>query len=248
MSAPIFKKVQQNRMSDSIANQILEAIKRGDLKSNDKLPSENELTKVFGASRATVREAIRSLEQFGLIEVHQGSQGGAYIKKMDISAVVEQVENALKMTNITVHQLTEARIALEEIIMTKLIPSKIQAENFVRLEKNISITAENIEKKRYLERHVCNFEFHAMIAEITENPIIILTHKLILSLMFDFYKNVNPTELMVQQGTKEHKMIVEFMKNADFQKASELSTEHIRKSSALISKKSKQQSKFKESR
>ncbi len=73
----MFKKIKQNRMFEVIVDQVFEAMLRGDLKPNDKLPSEKELGQIFGVSRVTVREAIRSLEQFGAIEVRQGSMGGA---------------------------------------------------------------------------------------------------------------------------------------------------------------------------
>ena len=53
----------------------MQAILRGELKPRAKLPSEFELGKIFGVSRVTVREALRSLKQFGIIEIRQGSQG-----------------------------------------------------------------------------------------------------------------------------------------------------------------------------
>jgi DNA-binding GntR family transcriptional regulator len=48
-------------MFEKIANEIMAAIFRGDLKPGDKLQFENELSKTFGVSRVTIRETLLSL-------------------------------------------------------------------------------------------------------------------------------------------------------------------------------------------
>jgi GntR family transcriptional repressor for pyruvate dehydrogenase complex len=238
----MFKKVKQNRIYKDISNQILEAIFRGDLKPKDKLPSENELTKIFGVSRVTVREAIRTLEHSGVIEVRQGSLGGAYIREMDLDAVVGQIGNALRMTNVTFQHLADARATLEEIILSKSIPSKMDDEDFWRLENNIAAAESHFKENRGRERLFANFEFHTMIAEMTGNPIIIIMHKLIVDLSFYFFENVEPSVPMIQKTFEDHKKIVELLKQGEFEKASHVCSRHIREVSARIVEKSKQQS------
>ncbi len=70
-----FKKVVLSRKSDYIVEQIYEALLRGDLKSGQRLSSESELAETFGVSKLTVREAVRSLEQMGVVEVRKGEAG-----------------------------------------------------------------------------------------------------------------------------------------------------------------------------
>lgn len=241
-AAIMFKKIKQNRMYEEILNQVLEAIFRGDLKPKDKLPSENELTQIFGVSRVTVREALRALEQYGIIEVRQGILGGAYIKEMDLDSVVRQIGNALRMTNVTFQHLADARATLEEIILSKSIPSKMDDEVFLRLENNIATAKLHFKKNKNRERLLANFEFHTMIAEMTGNPIIILMHKLIVDLSFYFFENVEPSVPMIQKTFEEHKKIVELLKKGEFEEASCVCSEHIQEVSARIVEKSKQQS------
>ena len=66
------------RTFKEIERQIREMIYWGALKPGDKLPSEKELASQFRAGRLSVREALRTLEQAGLIVVKQGSTGGSY--------------------------------------------------------------------------------------------------------------------------------------------------------------------------
>ena len=56
------------RAYDQLAGLLRERITSGDLREGDRLPSETALAKQAGVSRSTVREALRILEQGGLVE------------------------------------------------------------------------------------------------------------------------------------------------------------------------------------
>jgi GntR family transcriptional regulator, transcriptional repressor for pyruvate dehydrogenase complex len=238
----MFQKVKQNRIFERIVEQILEAIFRGDLTPNDKLPSENELTQIFGVSRVTVREAIRALEQDGVIEVRQGVLGGAYIKEMDLDNVVERIENVLQLTNVTFQQLAEARAILEKIILCELIPSRMKKEDLDRMDANIETAKLHFKNDRNSERLLANFEFHTIMTEMSGNPIIILMHKLIVNLSIYFFENVEPSVPMIKKTFKDHKRIVELLKRGELKSASDVCSVHIKEVSARIVEKSKRQS------
>jgi GntR family transcriptional repressor for pyruvate dehydrogenase complex len=238
----MFEKIKQNRMYEHIVNQVLEAIFRGDLQPDHKLPSEKELGEIFGVSRVTVREAIRSLEQFGMIEVRQGSRGGAYVKKMNLDAVVAQTGNALRMTNITFPHLAKARACLEREILSEMIPSKMTPEDCDRLARNIDEAEAHFKNNESSERLRTNFEFHTLLAELTKNPIIILMHKIIVDLSASFFENVVATAPMVEKTLGQHRKIVALLRDKDFEGAGRTCFQHIQDVSATIVEKSKQQS------
>jgi GntR family transcriptional regulator, transcriptional repressor for pyruvate dehydrogenase complex len=68
-----FQELDQRRAFEKILGQIEEAIVQGRLQSGDRLPSERELAESFGASRASVREALRVLEAFGVVVARRGT-------------------------------------------------------------------------------------------------------------------------------------------------------------------------------
>ncbi len=229
-------------MYENIVNQVLEAIFRGDLQPDDKLPSEKELGEIFGVSRVTIREAIRSLEQFGVIVVRQGSRGGAYVKKMDLDNVVSQIGNALKMTNVTFPHLAKARGVLEREILSEMIPSKITKEDCQQLAENIDRAEAHFLENESNERLRTNFGFHTMLAEITENPIIILMHKVIVDLSISFFENVEASVPMIKRTFDQHRQIVELLQQKKFEEAGNFCFQHIEDVSATIVEKSKKQS------
>lgn len=68
----VFRGIGTMRRVELVREQLLSAIERGDFKPGDVLPSERVLAELFDVSRVSVREAIRSLEAIGVLEVQHG--------------------------------------------------------------------------------------------------------------------------------------------------------------------------------
>ena len=164
----MFKRLKHKRIYEEIADQVMEAIARGDLRPRDKLPSEKELVDIFGVSRVTVREAIRSLEHSGVIEVRQGSTGGAYIREFDSDVAVEQIENTLMMSNLTIQELSEARAAIEAILIERFIADKINETEIAKLKENVALAEKYFREKKNDMRLCENFKFHGLIVDLAE--------------------------------------------------------------------------------
>ncbi len=241
----MFKKLKQNRFYEEIANQILEAMYRGDLKPKDKLPSENELSDVFGVSRVTVREALQYLLQLGVIEVRQGAQGGSYVKEMDMDEVAGQMEKALHMTSITLDQLSEVRSLLEEIIITRLIDCSDSENHFNRMEETIADAEKYFKKGDDEKRLAANIKFHTIICEMTKNSLIILMHKITLNMLYGFFVRVKPSDSLGKKTIHHHKEMVKYLRKGQYVQASKVNTMHIKEAGKMISLKSKEQALFK---
>lgn len=70
--ATLIRPIQATRLSQVAADQIVDLIEAGHFKVGDMLPNERTLVQQLGVSRASVREALRELEQQGWIEVRAG--------------------------------------------------------------------------------------------------------------------------------------------------------------------------------
>jgi DNA-binding FadR family transcriptional regulator len=243
----MFKKVKQSRMYEEIADQIVEVVLRGDLKPREKLPPEMSLSEIFGVSRVTVREAILSLEQRGVVEVRQGSRGGAYIREMDLDTVVRQIRSAMRMTNLTFPHLASARAVLEEAALARMMPAKPGARDLESVEKTIDKAETHYRKGEKKERLLTNFLFHTRILEMTRNPIMILMHKLIVDLSIAFFESVEPTSAMIEETFHEHRKIVALLRERRFEEAGAFCRKHIQEVSRRIVEKSKRQSPLKTS-
>ena len=240
----MFKKLKQNRFYEEIANQVLEAMYRGDLKPNDKLPSENKLSEVFGVSRVTVREALRYLEQLGVIQIRQGAKGGSYVRKMDMDEVACQMEKALHISGITLDQLSEVRASLEEMIITRLIDFSDSEKYFSRMEETIADAEKYLKEGNEDKRLAANIKFHTIIAEMTNNSLIILMHKITLNMLYGFFVRVKPSKSLGKLTIQHHKEIMKCLKKGQYAQACQINNMHIQEAGEKISLKSKKQTIF----
>jgi GntR family transcriptional regulator, transcriptional repressor for pyruvate dehydrogenase complex len=111
-----FQAVEQRRTFEQILLQIEEAIIDGRLKPGDRLPPERDLAATFGVSRASVREALRVLEMFGVIVARRGTGPDAG------SVVADSAQNGLEsalrlhvgLLRIPTKDMVEVRAILEE--------------------------------------------------------------------------------------------------------------------------------------
>ncbi|WP_405107901.1 GntR family transcriptional regulator [Micromonospora sp. NBC_01405] len=70
----VFVPVPRGSVSDHVFGQLRDAVVSGAYRPGDTLPGERELAAAFAVNRHAVREALRRLQQLGLVRV---SQGGA---------------------------------------------------------------------------------------------------------------------------------------------------------------------------
>lgn len=75
----VFAPVQLVRPCEVVAYRITEALRAGDVKVGERLPSEQSLSAQLGVSRPTLREAIKLLAQAGIVQVLPGSSGGIFV-------------------------------------------------------------------------------------------------------------------------------------------------------------------------
>lgn len=71
--AVAFAPVRKRNVYEQVAASVRDAIVSGHLRPGDPLPSERELADQFGVNRSSVREALRRLEGWGLIQIRHGS-------------------------------------------------------------------------------------------------------------------------------------------------------------------------------
>jgi len=109
----MFKKTEQQRIFQDLVNQIEGAILEGRLKAGDRLPPQRELVEMFQTSRGSLREALRVLEQKGLIHIKLGVSGGAVVRTPDTSPVTESLALLIRHREISLKELAEFREGVE---------------------------------------------------------------------------------------------------------------------------------------
>jgi GntR family transcriptional repressor for pyruvate dehydrogenase complex len=107
----MFERLKSQKNYMQIARQIRNLIRDGTLKVGEKLPPERALVEQFGASRASVREALSALEMLGLIECRSGQ--GNYIKADGSEGSIDGEMLKTLLHNHDAYEIFEARLELE---------------------------------------------------------------------------------------------------------------------------------------
>src|SRR5215469_5334945 len=127
------RQVRKTKVYHEIVDQIRGLIAAGRIKPGDRLPPERELAELFKASRNSVRDAMRVLEQMGLIESRQGD--GTYVR----SVSAEELSEVRRVLEPALAEFAAARITDEELDELEAILEqqrrKVEA-GFIALEED----------------------------------------------------------------------------------------------------------------
>ena len=150
--------VEPRRLYRQIADQIGQLIASGEFPPGARLPAERELASSLGVSRASVREAIISLEMGGLVEVRVGT--GIFVTAPAMQAQVARDAGPGPFDLLQARKLIEGEIAA--VAAKKASQSDLDALRLSlgRMEKHVD---------DFAIREASDREFHLAIAKATGN-------------------------------------------------------------------------------
>ena len=95
MKLDVIAKNENQKIQNEIISKIRDLINYKNLEPGDKLPSERMLSDKFGVSRSNVREAIQTLEFYGLLK--SKPQSGTFVADIGQVAMNEMMEDILRL-------------------------------------------------------------------------------------------------------------------------------------------------------
>lgn len=185
-----FKTIQKSSTPEIIINEIIQHIKSGELKPGSKLPTERDMSQMFGVGRSSIREATKALVLSGYLESSQGK--GTFIRKdLPVSDMtLSNLRHALVAEQII--ELMELREILE-CNAVKLAAKRANPEDLRRIREALErMQACKADIKRFYDP---DFDFHVAIAEATHNEMICETMKQIIEKSHESYEKFMPDRL-----------------------------------------------------
>jgi GntR family transcriptional repressor for pyruvate dehydrogenase complex len=231
----LFKPVHAMRISGQIEKKIKDAILEGRLKSGDRLPTEKEMAEQFGVSVVTLREALRALEIFGLIEKRKGQGGGIFVSMMDDESVKTSLGYYLTFQNLSYHHLLEVRTIIEPSVI-RLVADKLTDEQIQELEDNV-VCCEKRSREAvpfltdtdFFDLDQKSVDFHRLLAKMTGNPILSLTVDYVFDFLYDCESEVlAPDMKFIMNNTRDHRIILDYLKLRDRDRAEQAMVEHLK--------------------
>ncbi|HEX8011799.1 MAG TPA: FadR/GntR family transcriptional regulator [Casimicrobiaceae bacterium] len=150
--------VEPRRLYRQIADQIAKLIASGEFPPGARLPAERELATSLGVSRASVREAIISLEMGGLVEVRVGT--GIFVTAPALQSAAARDAGPGPFELLQARRLIEGEIAAVAARKASASDLDLLRQSLERMEAHVDDFAVREESDR---------EFHLAVAKATGN-------------------------------------------------------------------------------
>lgn len=200
----------------------MDLISNGDLKPGEHLPSERELCKTFGASRSSLREALRCLSIVGVLNARVGEgtsvavDGEKFLRKI--------IEWRLITERHDIENLLEVRMALEGVSAadTALHGSPEQIEKLRKLLTQMKAALKDEKAFALLD-----LEFHITLANASGNTLISDLISLIRGQLVKALHKVLVIPHALPLTHKEHAAIVDAIERHDPDAARQAMLTHL---------------------
>ncbi|HAQ08272.1 MAG TPA: FadR family transcriptional regulator [Bacillus bacterium] len=218
--------IERKKVSDQVFDQLKTMIKENEFPPNTKLPSENELSKMFGVSRAPIREALSVLAASGLIESRQG--GGSWVREIHLVDMLESV--TFEMVQIEqVYELLEMR-SIIETEAAALAASRYQEKELDKIEEALDLFKVTVQDESAIG-HEADFKFHWEIVKASKNRFLIqsmenLSDLYQKALAFSLKRNIGMPRKR-EQVYEEHLKIFNAIKDRQPEKAAYFMRAHL---------------------
>jgi len=222
----MFTPLQFKRFSDGIVEQIVDLIKDGKLNPGDILPSEREMANQLSVSRPPLREALKTLETMGFIEVQHRRR--SVVKSLADSCLRDPLARAIGDDVAMVVQFLEVRKTLESWAAgqaSQLVTDKEieQLEALYReLEKDVEKNELGVEN---------DVRFHLTIYQATHN--MVLSH-IAFTLLSLYHKTQRVTREVMFEGAinkqrllQQHYTIFETIRDRNPERATQAILDHL---------------------
>lgn len=235
MEEPIqsFAPVKRRRAFEDVIVQIENAIHEGRLRVGDRLPPERELAEIFQVSRASVREALRVLEAFGILSARRGTgaESGSIVSAQNESPLSGLLRLYASLLQMPLTDLLEVREVLE-MLTARLAAERVGAEEIERLQSIIEGMRNCVEPEEFL---TLDTEFHLAMARASGNSVAPLLlgalRDAIARQMLRAFKALEASGKWVSERNaliREHAVLVETVSKRDPDAAAQAFRQHVR--------------------
>jgi GntR family transcriptional repressor for pyruvate dehydrogenase complex len=219
------------KRGDLVVEEIKRWIAERRLAPGDKLPKEDALQALFGVSKGTAREALKSLEVQGLVTVMTGPAGGATIGEVPLERALQLLQNYLFFRELDIAQIYAVRRLLEPELAAGAVPHLTDA-HFAAMERSIASCAPHpASAAEALAQRQEDLHFHDVLAAANPNALLrfmcqVINHLLRHSVAMGD-PNLPAAHKLGETNVAAHKRLLAAARRGDAERVRRLMVEHV---------------------
>ncbi len=226
------KTIQRISVTTQVIDSIKDSILNGTYPVGSKLPAEVRLCEMLSVSRSTVREAIRSLQAEGYVQIISGK--GAFVRDNQ-SHEYEAIRSWFIEVAPTLKDTTEVREALETL-QVRMAVKRGTEEELDRLKEIHRLFVEENKENNVAALASLDEQFHTQICQMAHNPLLTKINVL-LAMELKRYRLMSISVKISSDNTiREHELILNALEEREAQKAAAYMLAHLGSSLADINK------------
>ncbi len=204
---------------DYVVEQIKTGLIERSIRPGDRLPSEPELAELYGVSRGSIRQAMKSLEMLGVISIRPGD--GSYVNDSMSANSLNPLAFAMLTVEPSGSEFSDARLILELSIMRLALDNQEALEAAMpKLEANVELQSAMIKHGASIEEMVENDKrFHMMLAEVCGNRIMQTIYGYVIdsfSAMMVYTTKMQNRSMISENTVDHHTNIIKALKTGDY--------------------------------
>ncbi|NQT59953.1 MAG: FadR family transcriptional regulator [Bacteroidetes bacterium] len=218
--------IKKSRLSEHVSKVLIQMIKDKVLNTGDQLPSERELAEQFQVGRASIREALKVMENIGYVESRVGVTGGTFVREITIESIIDPFADFLENEKDMILEMLDFRLIIETEF------ARIAAVEYT--DSDINAIKHSLEHmKQEIEDGSIGLngdnEFHEAVVRATHNNVFEKMLLMSKSLLSRTRETTLQIENQPESSLADHKEIYEAIRSRNADAAADLMNQHIRK-------------------
>jgi GntR family transcriptional repressor for pyruvate dehydrogenase complex len=211
-------------LSSQIVADVREALFGKRLKPGDFLGTEKDLAARHGVSRIVARDALRTLEALGIVEIRMGKGGGARVARGNPRLFAEALAVQLDLTGVSAAEILDAQRAVE-CMAAELAAENATAADHERIKR---LLADAERKLDDVDAYTLSSrEFHLAIAEASHNRVLVVQFISLQNVSWPS-RNTTLTPKVARRILDVHKELAALIEMRDAAGARRLMDDHIK--------------------
>jgi GntR family transcriptional regulator, transcriptional repressor for pyruvate dehydrogenase complex len=229
----MLKPVEKQRVADEIVEQLRSLILTGKYAPGERLPAERDLAKKLGVNRASLREALKRLEQAGLVTIRQGD--GTRVTNFMETAGIELVAHLIPVAGGGLRDLVRDVLEFRVIYgreLARMAAARADEDDIRRLEKVAArADAPDLGSR---ELFLADFEFYAALTAATRNRVMVLLINTVREQVMRYAALLSPAIVTADVVRDHHRDLVAAVAASDPERAADVARAYLERGAAEV--------------